>query len=403
MTEDKGGRQLTPREPGDVDTTDGSVTPVEQRDRRGVERFKAAPTAHTVGLTEERGAQIVRQSSNARNIVFLAMLVIAIFIPVYWFYEAGIPAVGAEGRLAAEAEVQYVTDVSRGYELYLANCARCHGEGGQGGIGPPLNDQAKLYNVLTIDGQSGTGHLNPEYLDNVLTVGGRYVCGDPDSLMSAWLEPNGPLNYRQVEELIAWITASKNIVFEPHGDDHGEEEDVAEAVEPEVVAGWRDPVWTPAPGATPPPACWKAPDGLVPGTGSAPDTTPAPVDTDATPEPTSDGGDTGETRQIMIEATASLTFTDENGTVIPALELVPGETVEFVVDNTAGFDHNFWIGPEDVVSQGNAQTDVGIPSWPSGEQTLTWTVGDLGEMPQFACTVPGHYSAGMHGDIVISG
>ena len=35
---------------------------------------------------------------------------------------------------------------------------------GQGGVGPPLNDQAKLYNALTADGQPGTGHLNPNYI-----------------------------------------------------------------------------------------------------------------------------------------------------------------------------------------------------------------------------------------------
>ena len=32
--------------------------------------------------------------------------------------------------------------------------------------------------------------------------------------MPAWREPNGPLNYRQVEELIAWLTASQDVVFE---------------------------------------------------------------------------------------------------------------------------------------------------------------------------------------------
>lgn len=399
MSEGKGGRQLTPREPDEIETTGSEVTPVEGSDSRAVERFSADRTAHTVGLTEERSAQIVRQSANARNIVFLAMLVIALFIPVYWFYEAGIPALGAQGRLEAEAETQYVTDVSRGYELYLANCARCHGEDGQGGIGPPLNNQPKLYNALTADLQSGTGHLNPDYIENVLTVGGRYVCGDPDSLMASWLEPNGPLNYRQVEELIAWITASKDVVFEPHGDAHGEADESEAEAGP--VAGWRDPTWTPEPGATDPPACWKAPEGLVPATGQAPTTTPAPVDPDATPAATDEGPPDGPVT-IKMDATATLQFTDENGAPVSELDLVEGQTVEFVIDNTAGFDHNFYIGPEALLSTPSTRTDVGIPDWPSGEQTLTWTV-EAGETPlQFACTLPGHYTT-MHGDIVISG
>ena len=123
MTDERSGRELTPREP-DRPGSDSAITPVPEADSRAVERFSAGPKAHTVGLTEERTAQIVRQSGNARNVVFLAVLVVALFIPVYWFYENGIPAIGAEGRLGREADVQYVTDVERGYELYLANCAR---------------------------------------------------------------------------------------------------------------------------------------------------------------------------------------------------------------------------------------------------------------------------------------
>ena len=174
---------------------------------------------------------------------------------MYWFYENGIPALGTEGRMAAEVEDQYITDVSRGYALFIANCATCHGAEGKGGIGPPLNDQAKLYNALTAGGDSGSGHLNPDYIDHVLTVGGRYVCGDPNSLMASWKEPNGPLNYRQVEELIAWITASKDIIFEYQPATHGVA--AADASPPKIVTGWRDPNWQPGPDDTPPPACWK--------------------------------------------------------------------------------------------------------------------------------------------------
>ncbi len=401
MTEDKSGRELTPREPGEVDSPDAALTPVDGENRE-VERFSAGPRAHSVGLTEERSAQIVRQSANARNVVFLAILVIALFIPVYWFYESGIPALGVDSRLSAEADVQYVTDVARGYELYLANCAECHGDDGQGGVGPKLNDQAKLYNALTPAGDPGSGHLNPVYLDNVLTVGGRYVCGDPDSLMGAWENPDGPLNYRQVEELIAWLNASQDVVFERHIESHGETDE--EHAEPEVVAGWTDPDWQPGPEDTPPPACWKAPDGLVPATGGSGDgTTPAatPAPDGGTTEPVS-GGTPEAPRQIMMEANAALQFTDENGAVITQIEALPGETIEFVIDNTAGFDHNFYIGQAEELQVPFGETEDGIATWQSGVETFTWTVPESGaEGLQFACTVPGHYTP-MHGDIVIT-
>jgi mono/diheme cytochrome c family protein/uncharacterized cupredoxin-like copper-binding protein len=395
MSEDKGGRELTPRAPDELEATDDSLTPV-QGDRRDVERFSSGPRAHSAGLTEERSAQIVRQSASARNVVFLAILAIALFIPVYWFYESGVSAVGMEGRLAAELDVQYVTDVSRGYELYLANCASCHGTEGQGGVGPKLNDQAKLYNVLTPGGGPGSGHLNPSYLDNVLTVGGRYVCGDPNSLMASWRQPNGPLNYRQVEELIAWLTASDNVVFERHIESHGGE---AESGEPEVVAGWRDPDWQPEPGATPPPACWKNPSGVI--GGGAPAATPAAVDPSVTPEPIA-GGSTDEPRVIRIQATASLQFLDEAGVKLERIDAVQGETIEFIVDNTADSDHDFWIGTPEELQVMGAETDAGIPTWQSGEQSFKWTVPAPGDPLQFACTVPGHYTL-MHGDIVIQG
>ena len=395
MSDDKSGRELTPREP-DADTTDSAITPAPDGDSRDVERFSSGRRAHSVGLTEERSAQIVRQSGNARNVLFLALLVIALFIPVYWFYESGIPAVGAQGRLDTELEVQYVADVGRGYELYLANCARCHGADGQGGIGPPLNNQPKLYNALTSTGEAGTGHLNPDYIDNVLTVGGRYVCGDADSLMDAWKDPNGPLTYRQVEELIAWLTASSEIVFETEVESHGAEDE--EGAEAELVHGWRDPDWEPEPGATPPPACWRNPTGTI--GGSAPAPTPAP-DPNATPT-VIDGGSTDAPRVIEIQATAALQFLDVDGNQLTQIDAVEGETIEFVVTNTAGFDHNFYIGPAAELDVPGQSTPVGIEAWADGTMTTTWTV-EIGPEPlQFACTVPGHYGT-MHGDMVIQG
>jgi plastocyanin len=151
-----------------------------------------------------------------------------------------VPGVADSSRLVKEVAVQQVTDVTAGYKLFQANCARCHGAQGQGGIGPVLNDQAKL---LT--------HLTPAYLTTVLTVGGRYVCGDANSLMPVWSDlgnPPGPLNYRDIEELVAFIRAPSSLQYD--------------GIDPATglsttLSGWRDPAFAPAPGSTPVPNCWK--------------------------------------------------------------------------------------------------------------------------------------------------
>jgi mono/diheme cytochrome c family protein/plastocyanin len=225
-------RLPVPREPSEVTPT---------------ERFTAPVQAHSVGLSPERAAKIVRQSGNARWVAFLAVTVVTIFVIGYYFYELGIPGVPDSSRLTKEVAAQQVTDVQRGYKLYQANCSRCHGVQGEGGIGPKLNDQAKL---LT--------HLTPQYLATVLTVGGRYVCGNPNSQMLAWLEPKGPLNYREVEELISFIRAESTLTYTAVDKETGAETE---------ATGWRDVNYVMPPDATPVPDCWL--QGL-PGAGGSP-------------------------------------------------------------------------------------------------------------------------------------
>jgi mono/diheme cytochrome c family protein/uncharacterized cupredoxin-like copper-binding protein len=371
MSDQRTGRELTPRE------DDGRIAPLPQGDQLDVERFSAGPRAHSVGLTEERAAQVIKQSGGARTAAFLAVLIIALFIPVYWFYDQGVSALNIDGRQVKTEQAQYVTDVSRGYDLFINNCATCHGKNGEGGVGPPLNNQDKLYNALTKDGKPGTGHLNPNYLNSVLTVGGRYVCGDAKSLMPAWLAPAGPLNYRQVQELISFLTASTDTEFEwPPEGSHS-------TAAKETHTGWRDVNYQPAAGAPTPPACWRNPSGQIGGSSTSSSSgSSATIDKPGTKD---------APRVIKLKATGALQFTDESGTQVKDIPVKAGEVVQFEVDNTAGFTHNFTIGTDAELSQPNAKGEGGIPDWSTGVQTYDWTVPASGDL-KFGCTIPGHYT-----------
>ena len=214
------------------------------------DRFTSPPAIRKVEFTPERAAQVVRQSANARWVGFLAIVVIILFVSLYWFYELGAPGGLTKARQAMEIDAQQVAKVERGYNIYEANCARCHGPNGEGGIGPVLNRQDKLFS-----------HLNEAYIRNVLTVGGRYVCGDPLSLMPVWSDkgnPAGPLNYRQIDELVAFLLATNDqtfIVRDEHLLDPKKDPITGKVL---TFTGWRDPNYKPDAGATPYPDCWKS-------------------------------------------------------------------------------------------------------------------------------------------------
>jgi len=185
-------------------------------------------------------SSIVRQSASARWVGFLAVCVVALFTIAYYFYEVGLPLELSTPRLAAEADAQQVTAVERGYNLYEANCARCHGPAGKGTeegyIAPPLNDQMKLFD-----------HLSAAYLKSVLTVGGRYVCGDPKSLMPVWANTNGgPLNYIEIEDLIAFMRSDSTQEFVIRNPELNEPIIGADG-KVKTFRGWVDPSFKPDP------------------------------------------------------------------------------------------------------------------------------------------------------------
>ena len=104
---------------------------------------------------------------------------------------------------------------------------------------------------------------------------------------------------------------------------------------------------------------------------------------------------------VELEADATLRFIGEDGEPVSAISVVPGETLLIRVDNTAGFEHSFFIGTEEELSEPQATTDVGIEAWSSGTRVLAWTVPDDPSGLMFGCTVPGHFPV-MHGRIVLA-
>jgi len=321
-----------------------------------VERFTSPPSIRKLEFSPERAAQVVRQSAKARWVGFLAVIVIILFVSIYWFYELGAPGGLTVARQAKEIDAQQVTRVERGYNVYQANCARCHGANGEGGVGPTLNRQDKLF-----------AHLNAAYIHTVLTVGGRYVCGDPKSLMPVWSNagtPPGPLNYLQIEDLIAFITATNDQTFIVR-DDHLFDPKI-DPVTGKVMTftGWRDPNFKPEPGATPYPDCWKAEFASPAASGGASGSPAASASVPA-------GAQT-----VEMSASSSTSF-DQETVKAPA----GAEFVIHFANKESGVPHNVEIkdaGGQDVfkgdIITGPAEANYVVPSLKAGDYKFNCSV-----------------------------
>jgi mono/diheme cytochrome c family protein/plastocyanin len=318
------------------------------------DRFTAVPSIKaTAGLTPARSAGIVRQSAAARWVGFLTVIFVSLFVVGYWFYELGAPAGLSQPRLVAEADAQQVTDVERGYNLYEANCARCHGPNGlgpdepdaaaktalgQGYIGPRLNAQEKLF-----------AHLNEQYLRNVLTVGGRYVCGNANSAMPVWSDkgnPPGPLNYRQIDELVAFLRATSDHTYDKK--DASTNEPIIDPATGKVATftGWRDPNYKPAAGSSPYPACYL--DALTGGSGGGGGATAsvdpnAPTVTVTAPTGAATAGFDPTTLQAKADTAFTLVFDNQDSTAPHNIVINdPSGTAVAIGDTT------FFTGPKKV-------------------------------------------------------
>jgi uncharacterized cupredoxin-like copper-binding protein len=98
---------------------------------------------------------------------------------------------------------------------------------------------------------------------------------------------------------------------------------------------------------------------------------------------------------VKIEETAALKM-------VPASVDIPaGKKVCFEVTNTAGFTHNFYVGPtSDIEARNKTSSVVGTPDFSSGTQILEFTASGSGPF-EYACWIPGHLEAGMKGSITL--
>ncbi len=124
------------------------------------------------------------------GIAFGLTLGILIAFQIYiWREPARIEAVELADREAA---------VTAGGDLYTENCAACHGDEGEGSVGPALN----------------SSELLEQTSDEVLFSLTR--TGVPSSIMPAWGQAfGGPFTDEQVNELVAFIRAWEPTAPEP--------------------------------------------------------------------------------------------------------------------------------------------------------------------------------------------
>ncbi|MDN3519047.1 cupredoxin family protein [Aquisalimonas lutea] len=98
------------------------------------------------------------------------------------------------------------------------------------------------------------------------------------------------------------------------------------------------------------------------------------------------------------------------------IEVEAGETIRFVITNTGQLDHDFTLGTpamqrahqeemREMMAEGGMQghdDPNAVMLEPGQTKELIWRFAEADEL-EFACNVPGHYEAGMRGEIVFDG
>jgi mono/diheme cytochrome c family protein len=129
-------------------------------------------------------------------------LFFAVFLPVYGVLEPG--------RIEAKQQEDFVKEYTRGEEMFVENCSRCHGTDGTGGsTASPYGGQWPVPNLTNIAARYEDSEIlsNTDIETFVETTIRR---GRPGTPMPSWgADYQGPMTDTEIEALTAWILANQ--------------------------------------------------------------------------------------------------------------------------------------------------------------------------------------------------
>ena len=115
----------------------------------------------------------------------------------------------------------------------------------------------------------------------------------------------------------------------------------------------------------------------------------------------------------QADRTVEIAAKDDMSYAPSSIQVQAGETVQFVVKNTGSLPHSFTLAtphgqrehqqsmqgmPMEKLAGHIKDEPNGMVLQPGERRTLTWRFKDSGKI-QFACHIPGHFQAGMKGQI----
>ncbi|MBL0375239.1 cupredoxin domain-containing protein [Rhizobium sp. KVB221] len=124
-------------------------------------------------------------------------------------------------------------------------------------------------------------------------------------------------------------------------------------------------------------------------------------------------GEPGDKAKVTQTIKITMKETDDGKMLFApdSFKVRKGQTVRFAISNVGELDHEFVLDQEDKIMEHKAVMEkfpdmehedanaIRLAAGKSGE--IVWKFTNDGTF-KFACLVPGHYDAGMHGDVTVA-